>query len=186
SGNSSIKRCYGSSVSSKTVRTIRTEVYARLACHNLFFWIFGLLGQSQPHQKLFKYPLSELLTEVIIMDFYECVRKLFDAGKYRLVSEVEGTDGSRTLDYKLKNQPFRVVYHSEMIDGHKRETVYLAQHGVARGDEERMIRETCITLEDGSVVEGDQTSIATLIQLPRLPDPIRTAVKEAANRAVGQ
>ena len=47
SGNSSIKRKYGSSVSSKTVRTIRTEVYARLACHNLFFWIYGLLGQSR-------------------------------------------------------------------------------------------------------------------------------------------
>ena len=46
SSNSSIKRCYGSSVSSKAVRTIRTEVYARLACHNLFFWIYGLLGQS--------------------------------------------------------------------------------------------------------------------------------------------
>jgi len=46
SGNSSIKRKYGSSVSSKTVRTIRTEVYARLVCHNLFFWIIGLLGQS--------------------------------------------------------------------------------------------------------------------------------------------
>lgn len=47
SGNSSIKRKYGSSVSSKTVRTIRTEVYARLVCHNLFFWISGLLGQSR-------------------------------------------------------------------------------------------------------------------------------------------
>ena len=47
SGNSSIKRKYGSSVSSKTVRTIRTEIYARLACHNLFFWITRLLGQSR-------------------------------------------------------------------------------------------------------------------------------------------
>ncbi|MFH0798077.1 MAG: transposase [Candidatus Woesearchaeota archaeon] len=36
SSNSSIKRKYGSSVNSKTVRTIRTEVYSRLACHNLF------------------------------------------------------------------------------------------------------------------------------------------------------
>ncbi len=49
SGNSSIKRKYGISVSSKTVRTIRTEVYARLACHNLFFWIDRLLGQSPRH-----------------------------------------------------------------------------------------------------------------------------------------
>ena len=46
SGNSSIKRKYGSSVSSKTVRTIRTEIYARLACHNIFHLISRLLGQS--------------------------------------------------------------------------------------------------------------------------------------------
>ena len=46
SGNSSIKRKYGSSISSKTVRTIRTEIYARLACHNLFSLILRLLGQS--------------------------------------------------------------------------------------------------------------------------------------------
>jgi hypothetical protein len=41
--NSSIKRKYGSSVSSRSVRTIRTEVYSRLACHNLFlcyYWTF--------------------------------------------------------------------------------------------------------------------------------------------------
>ena len=44
SGNSSIKRKYGSSVSSHSVRTIRTEVYGRLACHNLFFWLFKTLG----------------------------------------------------------------------------------------------------------------------------------------------
>lgn len=36
SGNSSIKRKFGASVSSKTARTIRTEVYSRLVCHNLF------------------------------------------------------------------------------------------------------------------------------------------------------
>ena len=46
SGNSSIKRKYGSSVSSKTVRTIRTEVYCRLACHNIIFLFLGLSGQS--------------------------------------------------------------------------------------------------------------------------------------------
>ena len=46
SGNSSFKRKYGHSVSSKTVRTIRTEVMGRLACHNIFFWIYKLLGQS--------------------------------------------------------------------------------------------------------------------------------------------
>jgi len=47
SGMSSTKRKYGSSVSSKTVRTIRTEVYARLACHNIFSFIKRLLGQSR-------------------------------------------------------------------------------------------------------------------------------------------
>jgi len=46
SGNSSIKRKYGSSVSSKNVRTIRTEIYGRLACHNIFSWLYRLLGQS--------------------------------------------------------------------------------------------------------------------------------------------
>ena len=46
SANSSLKRCYGSSVSSRSVRTIRTEVYGRLACHNLFSLIIRLSGQS--------------------------------------------------------------------------------------------------------------------------------------------
>ncbi len=46
-GFSSIKRKFGVSVSAKNVRTIRTDVYGRLACHNLFsFWLSGLLGQS--------------------------------------------------------------------------------------------------------------------------------------------
>jgi hypothetical protein len=44
SGNSSIKRKMGSSVSSRSVRTIRTDVYGRLACHNIFFWLFKTLG----------------------------------------------------------------------------------------------------------------------------------------------
>ena len=46
SSNSSIKRCYRSSVSSRKARTIRTEVYGRLACHNLFSWLTRLSGQS--------------------------------------------------------------------------------------------------------------------------------------------
>jgi len=47
SGFGSIKRKFGMSVSAKTVRTIRTEIYGRLACHNLFsFLLSGLLGQS--------------------------------------------------------------------------------------------------------------------------------------------
>jgi transposase len=46
-GNSSIKRKYGSSVSSKNVRTIRTEIYVRLVCHNIFYLLLRLLGQSR-------------------------------------------------------------------------------------------------------------------------------------------
>ena len=53
SSNSSIKRKYGSSVSSKTVRTIRTEIYARLACHNIFYSIIRLLVQSRLPNKTF-------------------------------------------------------------------------------------------------------------------------------------
>lgn len=49
---SSIKRKYGSSINSKTVRTIRTEVYGRLTCHNIFSLIFGLLGQSPLIQQI--------------------------------------------------------------------------------------------------------------------------------------
>ena len=47
SGNSSIKRKFGSSVSSKKARTIRSELYGRLACHNIFSSILRLLGQSR-------------------------------------------------------------------------------------------------------------------------------------------
>ena len=46
SGFSALKRKFGASVSSKTVRTIRTEVYGRMACHNLFFLVLRLSGQS--------------------------------------------------------------------------------------------------------------------------------------------
>lgn len=54
SGNSSNKRKYGSSVNSKKVRTIRTEVYGRLACHNLFSWLTRLSGQNRMVRKLYK------------------------------------------------------------------------------------------------------------------------------------
>jgi len=37
-GFSSIKRKFGASVSSKTVRTIRTDIYGRMLCHNLLFF----------------------------------------------------------------------------------------------------------------------------------------------------
>lgn len=47
---SSLKRKLGSSVSSKTVRTIRTEVYGRLTCHNIFYLINRLSGQSRKLQ----------------------------------------------------------------------------------------------------------------------------------------
>ena len=46
-GNSSIKRKFGSSVSSKKAQTIRSEIYGRLTCHNIFSLIFRLLGQSR-------------------------------------------------------------------------------------------------------------------------------------------
>ncbi len=52
-GFSALKRKFGASVSSKSVRTIRTEVYGRLVCHNLFFWICGLSGQSPTKQYLY-------------------------------------------------------------------------------------------------------------------------------------
>jgi len=44
SGNHSIKQTMGSSVSSKKARTIRTELYGRLACHNIFYWLLGDSG----------------------------------------------------------------------------------------------------------------------------------------------
>jgi hypothetical protein len=47
SGNSSFKRKFGSSVLAKAVRTIRTEVYGRLACHNLIGRLHRLLGWSR-------------------------------------------------------------------------------------------------------------------------------------------
>ena len=53
SGNSSIKRRYGSNVSSRKARTIRTAVYGRQTCHNLFYWLFRLLGQSPALSNLF-------------------------------------------------------------------------------------------------------------------------------------
>ena len=51
SSNSSIKRKYGSSVSSRSVRTIRTEVYGKLACHNIFFKLFRTLGTEPTYAK---------------------------------------------------------------------------------------------------------------------------------------
>ena len=54
SGFSALKRKFGASVSSKTVRTVRTEIYGRMVCHNLFFCIFGHSGQSQPLRHLYK------------------------------------------------------------------------------------------------------------------------------------
>lgn len=48
-GNSSLKRKYGSFVSSKTVRTIRTEVYGRLTCHNIFFCTYTTFRTEPTH-----------------------------------------------------------------------------------------------------------------------------------------
>ena len=36
----------GSSVSSEKARTIRSEVFGRLACHNIFYWLFRDSGQN--------------------------------------------------------------------------------------------------------------------------------------------
>jgi hypothetical protein len=46
-GNSSIKRKFGSAVCAKLVRTVRTEVYGRLACHNITGRLRRLLGQCR-------------------------------------------------------------------------------------------------------------------------------------------
>ena len=54
SGNSGFKRKFGASVSSKKARTIRTEVYGRLACHNIFSWFEEDLGQSLFIQIIYK------------------------------------------------------------------------------------------------------------------------------------
>ena len=53
SGFGSIKRKFGSSVSSKKAKTIKSEIYGRLVCHNLFFWFKDYLGQNNP-QNLYK------------------------------------------------------------------------------------------------------------------------------------
>jgi hypothetical protein len=47
SGNHSIKQTMGSSVNSRKARTIRSELFGRLACHNFFYWLFRLSGQSR-------------------------------------------------------------------------------------------------------------------------------------------
>ena len=60
SGNSSIKRKYGSSVNAKLVRTIRTEVYGRLACHNILGRLLRLLGQSLRCRNIYKSIASQL------------------------------------------------------------------------------------------------------------------------------
>jgi hypothetical protein len=54
SGNSSTKRKFGSSVSSRKARTIRTEVYGRLTCHNLFYWLFGDSGLNRLPRNIYK------------------------------------------------------------------------------------------------------------------------------------
>lgn len=51
SSNSSIKRCYGSSVSSKTVRAIRSEICGRLACHNIIGTLHDFPDRAQPRVK---------------------------------------------------------------------------------------------------------------------------------------
>jgi transposase len=38
-GIGAVKRKYGASVNARKARTIRSEIYCRLICHNLFFWL---------------------------------------------------------------------------------------------------------------------------------------------------
>lgn len=47
SGNHSIKQTMGGSVNSKKARTIRTEIYGRLTCYNIFSWLFGDSGLTR-------------------------------------------------------------------------------------------------------------------------------------------
>jgi len=53
SGFSAVKRKYGSSVNSKTASTIRADIYGKLICHNLFSYLFRVLGQSPFTQKIY-------------------------------------------------------------------------------------------------------------------------------------
>lgn len=57
---SSVKRKFGASVSSRSVRTIRTELYGRLTCHNIFYLLFRLLGQSHTSVYIYIVPLYSL------------------------------------------------------------------------------------------------------------------------------
>ena len=89
SGNSSLKRKMGSSVSSRTVRTIHTEVYGRLACHNIFSYLrewantvdFILSFAQGVQNYVLKCPqmkplLSSLKTELAIPCTLQAVRQL--------------------------------------------------------------------------------------------------------------
>jgi transposase len=60
SGNSSIKAKYGTSVRSKKVRTIRTEIYGRLACHNILSYFKRHLGWRRYKRKLYKVNIDSL------------------------------------------------------------------------------------------------------------------------------
>jgi hypothetical protein len=66
SGFGSVKRTFGGSVASRSVRGIRTDVYGRLTCHNMFsFWIFRLLGQSRSIEPNIPYLLLNMQREWI-------------------------------------------------------------------------------------------------------------------------
>lgn len=60
-GFGAIKRKYGSSVSSRKARTIRTEVLGRLACHNIFSWLFRLSGQSRINKHMITLEMDRIL-----------------------------------------------------------------------------------------------------------------------------
>ena len=52
-GFHSIKTKSGASVNSKIASTIRAEIYGKLICHNLFSYLFRVLGQSRRYKNFY-------------------------------------------------------------------------------------------------------------------------------------
>ena len=60
SGNHSLKSKYGSSVSSRKAATIRSEVYGRLLCHNLFGLFTEIQDRALPIKSFINYILKDI------------------------------------------------------------------------------------------------------------------------------
>ena len=110
SGFSSIKRKYGSSVNSRSVRGIRTEIYGRLACHNIFFWFFRLLGQSLIHRN-FYIPNSGIL--LLKMGLIGKIRAAMGmkTGKFELYSafDIKSEITTRPVVADLSNTKIEII-----------------------------------------------------------------------------